>query len=326
MRFGPLFLSGAIALALSGPALAEEEARQNAVVDVQVGEKGDLMRVAIVCRQACGLVAKSGERFRLNGVSSSLKINLAGRVKNAKSLAFSPSEGGSDLVIASTKAVHRVAARPCRIGGDDASCIDIEYGGEHVRARPLRDAASSPPVRAAIPPPARAFRDPDIRTAALAPPERLSPPPAIPPHAAPITPSVATLPTRKPIIDPDRAAALFGPHIDIRQETQAILGRNLGVAECAGAEARLRADAWALDAMVDVGFCRAAQGRLDDADALFIRLLDYTPDNYAALVGRALIAAKSGDKSIARKYFQDALNVPPPIDESNRIVAAMNGL
>ena len=82
----------------------------------------------------------------------------------------------------------------------------------------------------------------------------------------------------------------------------------------------------ALDAMIDVGFCKASAGDIEEADRLFTRLLAYTPDNYEALVGRALIAVENGETGDARKYFQDALNALPPIEESDLIVDAMQSL
>ena len=54
--------------------------------------------------------------------------------------------------------------------------------------------------------------------------------------------------------------------------------------------------------------------------------LEFTPDNYEALVGRAVIAEQAEERGVARKYYQDALNALPPIEESNRIVEAMAAL
>ncbi|MEM6539035.1 MAG: hypothetical protein AAF668_15050 [Pseudomonadota bacterium] len=111
--------------------------------------------------------------------------------------------------------------------------------------------------------------------------------------------------------------------VDVALEVEKILGRSVNEPECTQALTRLKDDAWALDAMVDLGFCQAAAGDLSSADKGFARLLAYTPDNYEALVGRALIAATLGDRTAALNLFQDALNVLPPIEESNRIVEAM---
>jgi Tfp pilus assembly protein PilF len=106
----------------------------------------------------------------------------------------------------------------------------------------------------------------------------------------------------------------------------AILEKDLTPAFCNNAEAALQADAWALGAMVDVGLCTAARGDLEEADAVLARLLEFTPDNYEALVGRAIIAEQANEKGVARKYYQDALNALPPLAESNRIENAMAAL
>ena len=109
----------------------------------------------------------------------------------------------------------------------------------------------------------------------------------------------------------------------LKEQAKTILGKSLDIGACAGAQAKLNQDAWALNAMIDVGFCKAAAGDLEEADRLFTRLLAYTPDNYEALVGRALIAIDQGELDDARKFFQDSLNALPPIKESDLIVEAM---
>lgn len=332
---------------LAVPAFGAAAAADNAVVDVRVGEKGALLRVAVLCRNACEIVPRAAGVWFLPGVASSLAVDLARRSRHATGVVFTPAEGGSIVKIFSKTAPASAAARPCALDGEIAACIDLAFSAaERDAARPapiVRFAAREEGAREAPAPVVRvamrehvetqpkrpAFRDPKIGEARFAPPERFEPPkfvPRQPPEEARIVPATALAPTARPILRADRAASLAAPSVDIPRAAYDILGRRLGVAECESAQARLRGDAWALDAMVDVGFCAAAAGRLDEADGVFVRLLDYTPDNYAALVGRALVAAKSGDRSIARKYFQDALNVPPPMEESSRIVAAMSGL
>ena len=78
--------------------------------------------------------------------------------------------------------------------------------------------------------------------------------------------------------------------------------------------------------MTNVGLCEASAGKVEEGEAILARLLEYTPDNYEAHVGRALIALAAGEKSVARLYFQNALDAPPPIQESTRIVEAMRAL
>lgn len=360
------FLASAALLAVYGAAQSTAQAQAgNSLKDVQVGEKGRLMRVALICTAQCGVGARSGGVFHLQGVDADLTIDLKGRSAIARSLHFSPVGGGADLSIKADALMTNAAVRRCAIDGADATCIDLEFAPPGVTAARVGTPKAAPVVPArptqtlearpggeALPAPRLepASLDESGRSllvlAQIAPPERIDPPPGAAqkllqpkqapaktpppaPRTAPAAPTLAAVVTpgeRRPIIRTDRAAALLGPEIDILKESARILGRPFGVAQCEAAQARLRADAWALDAMVDVGFCTAARGALEDADGMFIRLLKYTPDNYEALVGRALIAAKSGERSIARKYFQDALNVPPPIEESNRIVAALGAL
>lgn len=319
-----------IAFAAAGAAAqGAATARLNALEDVQVGEAGKLLRVALICRSDCRVAARTSGVFYLPGVRSDLDIDLAGRSTNAKALQFQPVEGGSTMTIRADGAIAGASIKPCVIRSAPASCIDLEFTNGAARlaaASPASSAAPQKPAEAAVsapapePPPLReAPEEEKLTLARFAPPERLAAPVA--------TPAVASAPAmpeaRRPIIDREKAAALIGEKFDIAAAAEEILGRRFGVAECSGAEARLRNDAWALDAMVNVGFCEAAAGDLEAADGVFIRLLEYTPDNYEALVGRALIAAQAGEKSIARKYFQDALNAPPPIAESGRIIKAM---
>lgn len=328
-----------IAFAAAGAtAQGAATARLNALEDVQVGESGKLLRVALICRSDCRVGARSSGVFYLPGVRADLDIDLAGRSTNAKGLRFQPAEGGSTMTIRADWAIVSASIKPCAIRSAPASCIDLEFspGAARLAAAPPADkparATAQKPAPAEVARPAATPEPPPLREAPegeklmfarFAPPERFAAPAASASASAVSVPAVAMPAPRRPIIDREKAAALIGETFDIAAAAEDILGRRFGVAECSGAEARLRNDAWALDAMVDVGFCAAAAGDLEAADGVFIRLLEYTPDNYEALVGRALIAAQAGEKSIARKYFQDALNAPPPIAESGRIIKAM---
>ncbi|MEX0644684.1 MAG: hypothetical protein WD076_05195, partial [Parvularculaceae bacterium] len=261
-------------------------------------------------------------------------------------LAVKPANGGSMLAIRADAAVERASVKPCRVGDGRASCIDLVFAelarfedeqveeAEPVQLHPDEAAAlvEEPPpaeapaaIRVAIAAPASpALREaPEeglLRFARFAPPERLDAPTIVQAVAT----AVSSAPRRSEIIRQEAAVAT--PAATLGEAASAILGRSFSAEECERAEERLRTDAWALEAMVDIGFCTASAGDLEAADGVFVRLLDYTPDNYEALVGRALIAAEAGEKSVARKYFQDALNALPPIAESDRIVAAMTRL
>ncbi len=329
-------------------AAQDEPVLENALEDVQVGESGNLMRVALICRTDCRVGARAGGAFFLPEIDAALDIDLKGRTRIAEALAFKPAAGGSMLEIKAAAAVSKASIKPCLIDGLAASCIDIEFGAARVQAASApaapslapgdetRQEAPKRPELRQEPAPVReaASERPALREATggeqlvfarFAAPERLSPPASAPSqHSAPQQASIIRERNEpRPILREDRAAAFIGGDIDIAREAEAILGKRLGVAECGGAQARLRKDAWALDAMVEVGFCEASSGALEKADGVFSRLLAYTPDNYEALVGRALIAAKTGERAVARRYYQDALNALPPIEESNRIVEAM---
>ncbi|MGF1543832.1 MAG: hypothetical protein ACFB00_04925 [Parvularculaceae bacterium] len=151
------------------------------------------------------------------------------------------------------------------------------------------------------------------------------------PEPAPVSAPKKTALIDRPRIAAPTPAAYASPFpetpaagaIDIGEEAAEILDVPLGETACAEAATRLQGDAYALDAMVMVGFCKASDGDLAAADANFRRLLAYTPDNYEALVGRALIAAKEGQAGAARTYFQAALDAVPPIEESERIADAL---
>lgn len=330
-------LAPAVAVILFAAAnAAVEGSGENALQDVQVGEAGRLLRVALICSEDCGVAARAGGAFFLSGVAADLDVDLAGRSVNAREIAIEPTEGGSLMRLRANEEIARASIKPCLIDGLAASCIDIEFALEDASPReassvqaPSAQAsnAQASQVQASNQP--RAFvkpRVPDapraILTGAGAPALREAPDEGMLTFAR-FAPPERLEPPQRAIVVQEKAAGLWKSNIDIEEMAGAILNKRFGVGECEGAQARLRMDAWALEAMVDVGFCAAIAGDLDKAEGVFQRLLDYTPDNYEALVGRALIAAKSGDKSVAKKYFQDALNSLPPIAESDRIVEAM---
>ncbi|MBI1393666.1 MAG: hypothetical protein GC152_13080 [Alphaproteobacteria bacterium] len=200
----------------------------------------------------------------------------------------------------------------------------------HETAMPPTGAPADPPANPRPAPPSAAPREDAGSTPAARASEPRRKSEALPETAAPAGDAAAI--SRS---DADRIAATFAAAdaaarmpaaFDLGGEAERILGRPLDADGCADARERLQSDAWALDAMVEIGFCRAAAGEIDAADKDFARLLAYTPDNYEALVGRALIAARKGDRSDAMDLFQEALNALPPIEESNRIVDAMTRL
>jgi tetratricopeptide (TPR) repeat protein len=227
----------------------------------------------------------------------------------------------------------KATAAPCTVGGKAAACLDLFFRNA-VAPAPQESAALQPSATRAAPRPTpepmtKPASPPSLREAAddrynayshLADPERLAPP--ILAKVQPIekavevgTPSLRTTEPFAPPVETSFAARI-----------ETLLGKSLTAAYCNNAEATLRTDAWALGAMVDVGLCAAARGDSLEGESILSRLLEYTPDNYEALVGRAVIAEQAGERGAALRYYQDALDAAAPVEESMRIVEAMAAL
>ena len=321
---------------LSGRAGAEAPALE----DVQVGERGDQTRIALICAGACSVTKRNDAEFLLRGANADFVLDLAERSDNVAELTAISAGGGSLLRVVQRREIDYANAKSCSVRGRPAACIDLFF-----RKTPARTAAvQKKPAQAKPAPAAKAppvLREPRVaaapkpslregaaerldRFASLTPPERLAPP--APVVLAKVQPVEEAVEVRTPSFRSPSIAPLRSSASDYAGRVRAILGKDLTAAYCDNAHAVLQADPWALGAMADVGLCAAAQGKAAHAEDVLSRLLEYTPDNYEAHVGRALIAAAAGEKSVARKYFQDALNALPPIAESDRIVEAMAAL
>ena len=359
-----------VVFAIAAIAVTATAATTGATIDdVQIGKRGNLTRIALICTPACNLGADEDGDFILHGVFATMKVDLSSRSDVVRSFATIPGPQGSHVKIFAADTVVSVEDKDCRVGGRAASCIDLTFAGNDAgrvekapdaatpskpSATPQKPASSksvsnrqtqktnaavslaeasqaatapkTTPASPIAPKPALREAAPErfASFAGLEPPERLSPP-ATPMLASlrPV-PTTVTAPSATPA--PTIRVAPRGLTMNFEQDAVRILGRVFDEAECAAAETTLLEDAWALSSMSDLGFCRAIAGDFESADGIFSRLLEYTPDNYSALVGRALIAAKAGESAAAKRYFQDALNALPPIAESNRIVDAMASL
>ena len=301
------------------------------LVDVQVGERGNQTRIALLCVTACNIEKRSNTEFVLHGVGADLALDLSARSKFVSTFTAVPKSGGSLVRVNVNKAVEYANTKTCTVGGRAAACIDLFFASGDPAGEINGQGATTPESAAYQDPPEKSAK-PTLREGAVerlnnyaqvTPPERLKTPPVA--TLAKLRPAPGLVEVGKPAIrtrDPIRPAA----GLNYAARVRSLLGKELSPAYCNNAQATLQADPWALGAMVDVGLCTAARGDVAEAEEILSRLLEYTPDNYEAHVGRALIAADAGEKSVARKYFQDALNTPPPIEESNRIVQAMNAL
>ena len=351
-----LLLAGSAAAVFAVAAIAAEPGEK--LEDVQIGERGDILRVALICSTRCDVVPDAGVDFRINGVIADLNVDLGARSALARRLTIAADKGSSLVTIDAGARINEARVVTCSSDSGLAPCIEYRFEpgvraagkaapaaaksasrppairGDSAGASQLRGAENKddlPFIGAIILSPGPALRDDPadgvLHLPQFAPPERFAPPKTAKPPAGE---AAGALPANVAIARPsqiavDRAEALgAGATIDIKREASEILGKTFSVGACEGAKARLQGDAWALDAMIDLAFCKAAGGMLEEADADFARLLAYTPDNYEALVGRGLIAIASGKREAGHTYFQDALNALPPIAESDRIVEAMN--
>ncbi len=328
-----LTAAGLAALALSaGPT------PKAVLKDIQIGERGDQTRIAFFCSADCALEAR-GDDFILKAVDASFDVNLAERSARIENIRATPGEGGAVIRVTTKVAVKNIEIKSCAIAGKPAACLDLFFAPDEARAAPapqaqtqLTDAAEPAAAEPPEPPAAPVVAKPNLREtasdrlsrfAALAAPERLAPP------AGAILAKVQSIDSSVEVGKPtmrvqEQFTCLVEQNFAARMSV--ILEKDLTPAFCNNAEVALQADAWSLGAMVDVGLCAAARGDVEVADAMLARLLEFTPDNYEALVGRAVIAEQAEEKGVARKYYQDALNALPPIAESNRIVNAMAAL
>ena len=350
MRIRDLVLS--LAAIVTATAMAAAGGDEPRLEDVQIGEAGNVMRIALICNDECVIAPEPGATFMISGVKTAFDIDLAKRSKLASRLVISPVPGGSMVRLIAAADINEARVIECRSETGMAPCIELRFATSHKTApaasapRPVLREDAAKAVETGAPAPrkeAQSNRD-DISflgAVVLAPGPRLRDGPEkdepnlrgfeAPVQLTPEDDGKADAPPKAELrsdlgADIEKFKAAHEPKFDITATAQDILGRSFDIGACEGAKARLSADAWALDAMVDLAYCKAAKGDLDSADADLRRLLAYTPDNYEALLGRGLIALAKGDRDRGLALMQDSLNSLPPLAEATRISAAMRKL
>lgn len=332
--------------AFAPPVLASPDAP--GLEDVQVGERELQTRIALICEGNCTVEKRGGADFFVRGVASDMTLDLTARSQNITGFSMRRQDKGSALHVKTRRILEYANAKPCKISGRAATCIDMFFADAEPSQAQLKTPslasnqtskpASKTPEKAQEKPAPKLAAKPALRESAperlsrfasLGPPERLQPPKAA--QLASVRPVQKPVEMSKPEMRDERplSAPLSAPAkkpFNYAEQVEKLLGKKLTPGFCGSAKATLQSDPWALDAMVNVGLCEAAAGNAEEGDATLSRLLEYTPDNYEAYVGRALIAMQAGEKSVARRYFQNALDAPPPIEESTRIVRAMQAL
>ncbi len=352
-RHSRIFVSAALGASLfvlagaGAVALTDDAAEPPVITDIRVGERGLQTRIALFCETPCTPEPRGDGAFFLPDARDNFELDISDAGTRALRIQSIVMSGGSALVVSYDGALADTDAVPCEVGGREAACLDLyflEAKEEDARtesvvqseaaeetatlaeAPPIRDTAQPEKIAAAPAPAVAVMAKPALREAAserltqfakLAAPERLSPP-----ILAKVQPIEESVTVGTPTLRPSRSLAVKVER-DFAGRINTLLGKTLTPAYCNNAEATLQTDAWALGSMVDVGLCAGARGDAIEAESILSRLLEYSPDNYEALVGKAVIAELAGERGAALRFYQDALNVPPPVRESARIVEAM---
>ncbi len=313
-------------------ALTDDAPDQPLITDIRVGERGLQTRIALFCETPCSPEPRGDGAYFLPGAADAFELDISDAGARALRLESIIMKGGSALIVDYDGILANTDATPCKVGGRDAACLDLyfqEAGEEEADLQDELAAAAPPPIRETTTQEsstAAVLAKPVLREAAserltvfakLAAPERLSPP-----ILAKVQPIEKSVTVGTPTLRPSESLAVKVER-DFAGRIDTLLGKALTPAYCNNAEATLQTDAWALGAMVDVGLCAGARGDAIEAESILSRLLEYAPDNYEALVGKAVIAELAGERGAALRFYQDALNVPPPVRESARIVEAM---
>lgn len=345
-RHSRIFVSaamGASLLVLAGAgavALSDDTPERPLITDIRVGERGLQTRIALFCETPCAPEPRGDGAFFLPGAADAFELDISDAGARALRLESIVMNGGSALIIDYLGTVEESTAGPCMVAGRAASCLDLFFAESAVPDEPepgsvaaapaIRDEAQPERVAAApeetdpvsaSPPALRETADERLTEyASLSEPERLQPP-----ILAKVQPIEETVTIGTPTLRPSEPLTTKAGR-DFEGRIATLLGRSLTPAYCNNAEATLQTDAWALGAMVDVGLCAAARGDAVDAESILSRLLEYAPDNYEALVGKAVIAELAGERGAALRFYQDALDATPPVRESARIVEAMAAL
>ncbi|MEM9706693.1 MAG: hypothetical protein AAF850_11530, partial [Pseudomonadota bacterium] len=119
LRLGELFALGVSSL-LSSAAQAD-------LMDVQVGERGDLMRIALICDGACSVLKVSGTSYRIDNIEKSLEIPLQERSALVRSLQVLRDDNGGVISIVTDRSIASSRVRDCDVGSSKASCIDLNF-------------------------------------------------------------------------------------------------------------------------------------------------------------------------------------------------------
>ena len=260
-----LMVSGLAAAGMAAVALSATPGASG-LVDVQVGERGNQTRIALMCVSPCNVEKRSNTEFVLHGVSADLSLDLSARSKFVSKFTAAPKGAGSLMQVNVNNAVEYANTKTCTVGGQAAACIDLFFTTAAQLGETGKRRVTSPAPAAFNEAPSNSTK-PALREGAaerlnnyaqVKPPERLAVPPVATLAKLQTAPGIVEV--GKPAIrnrDPIRPAA----GMNYAARVRSLLGKELTLAYCNNAQATLQADPWALGAMVDVGLLRSSARR-----------------------------------------------------------------
>lgn len=319
---------------LSATSAQEDNVSAPFIQDIRIGDRNNQSRIVLFCESDCPLKKINDSTYFLPGANDQFEFDVSSESDRLTKISARPEDTGSTISIAYEGTLENAKQKECQIAGRRGVCLDIFFQSEKSEIQtdtPVEKLVAgeegprpTDPPADVTPPDRPMLRETaSVRLKAflqLQPPERLDPPET--PILAKVQPIEENISVETPKLRQDRnLAGEF--EVDVASRIENILGKDLTPPYCNNAEATLQTDAWALSAMVDVGLCAAARGDVVEGEAILSRLLEYTPDNFEALIGRAIIAEQAGERGAALRYYQEALDAAPPVEESRAIVAAM---
>lgn len=243
---------------LAGTAMADGSEPAPRFEDIRLGQKGDVVRVHIVCGGPCEAELLDRDRFFLAGVSGDLGLDPGARGGPIDFISLSDLGSASELALTATSPVRGADIADC---GARAICIDLRFG--------------EPTTLPAAPTVAAPGRD-----------DRLARRPAKPVDATPVAvPAVPAadlpeIPSPKSVAEtPVSAPFEAGWQASVAADLSALFDRQITPEGCAADQATLESDAWNIDAYRRVIACRAAAGDLDVARTELDRLEKYLPSD-----------------------------------------------
>ncbi len=121
--------------------------------DVQLGERGNQTRIALLCFTACTIERRSNTEFVLHGVGADFSLDLSARSKFVSAFTMASYGSGSLMRVDVNQAVDYAKANICAVDGRAAACVDLFFAtGKRADLAGGRAATSPEPAAYQNPP------------------------------------------------------------------------------------------------------------------------------------------------------------------------------